>query len=89
MSNTRSLTRGALVAGLALLAAGPPRDPLRARLTINAPLPPPPCVFPPTLYARLLTNSLLELRWEAWALTSGRVRTFLAILQLRPDCSMH
>jgi len=42
-----------------------PRDPIRARLTMTAPPLPPPCVFPPTLYARLLTNSLLELRWEA------------------------
>ena len=38
-----------------------PRDPLRARLTIFAP----PCAPAPTLYARLLTNAALELRWVA------------------------
>jgi len=42
-----------------------PRDPFRARLTITAPPPAPPCAFPPTLHARMLTNALLELRWEA------------------------
>jgi polyhydroxybutyrate depolymerase len=42
-----------------------PRDPFRARLTITAPSPVPPCALPPTLHARMLTNALLELRWEA------------------------
>lgn len=40
-----------------------PRDPVRARLVISAPLPAPPCSATPTLFARLLTNAVLELRW--------------------------
>jgi len=47
------------VAGLRI-----PRDPGRARVIIALP-PPAPFCNALTLYARLLTNSMLELRWEA------------------------
>ncbi len=61
-----------------------PRDPVRARLILSAPLPAPPCSPAPTFYARLLTNAALELRWVACTNYAYQVETTGNFLQWQP-----